>query len=59
MFLGTCSEDTFPMKTFTASDMLWAEIKFAMEYLDFLPFVSGEYRFGLLPDYACKVNCMS
>ena len=40
MFLGTCSEDTFPMKTFTASDMLWAEIKFAMEYLDFLPFVS-------------------
>jgi len=49
MFRGTCYEDTFPMKTFTASDMLWAEIKFAMEYLDFLPFVSSEYRFVSTP----------
>jgi hypothetical protein len=37
------------MKTFAASDMLWAEIKFAIEYLDFLPSVSGEYRFGGTP----------
>jgi hypothetical protein len=29
--------------------MLWAEIKFAIEYLDFLPSVSGEYRFGGTP----------
>jgi hypothetical protein len=43
MFHGTCSEDTFSIKTFAASDMLWAEIKFAMEYLDFLLSISGEY----------------
>jgi len=49
MFRGTCFEDTFSMKTFAAFDMLWAEIKFTMEYLDFLPFVSSEYRFGSTP----------
>jgi hypothetical protein len=49
MFRVTCSEDTFLMKTFVASDMLRAEIKFTMEYLDFIPSVFGEYRFGSTP----------
>jgi hypothetical protein len=46
MFRGTCSENTFLMKTFAVSDMLLVEIKFAIEYLDFLPSIFGEYRFG-------------
>jgi hypothetical protein len=33
------------MKTFAASDILLAEIKFAMEYLDFLLSVFSEYLF--------------
>jgi hypothetical protein len=49
MFRGTCYEDTFPIKTFAASNMLWAEIKFSMEYLAFCPSVYGEYQFGGIP----------
>jgi hypothetical protein len=49
MFRGTCSKDTSHIKTFVASDMLWAKIKFAMEYLDFLSSISDEYRFGGIP----------
>jgi hypothetical protein len=59
MFRGTCSKDTFHIKTFVASDMLWAKIKFAMEYLDFLSSVSDEFGLGVSPDYACEVNCTS
>ena len=46
MFHGTSSEDTFPMKTYDASNMLSSEIKFAIKYLDFLLSISSEYRFG-------------
>lgn len=49
MFRGTYSEDTFLMKTFDASNMLSVEIKFVMEYLNFLPSIFGEYQFGGTP----------